>query len=92
MTLDPTNNPWESVTSENPPPEDKMVEVKDDLGNVGRAYATYYPFKVKKDPENPGKWGSKVEKCNSHWDGGWLIQHQGLECPIKGTIVAWKEV
>lgn len=68
-------------------PPDKMVEVMDENGNTGNAIPTWYPFTVK--PSASSKYGT-LEMCDPYWDGGWLVQCEGLNCTI-GKIVAWRE-
>lgn len=63
-------------------PPDKVVEVMDNYGNMGFAEPTILPFKVEKN---------NIVHCEPYWDG-WLIHGQGLESPIKGRIIKWREI
>lgn len=78
---------WKSIDEQ---PPDDLVEIMDEHGNTGRAYPTIYPFKIEKgrDKEYP----YKVLQCDPYWDGGWLIECEGLDSKINGSIVKWREI
>lgn len=79
-------NDWNSLQKQ---PPDKLVEVMDKEGNIGKAYPTYYPFKVVPNPNKIGKW-TRVP-CEPYWDGGWMIYCEGLTSNIN-EIIAWRNV
>lgn len=79
-------NGWNSI---NITPPDELVDVIDINGNNGKAYPTYYPFKVVPNPNKVGKWTSDVVPCEPYWDGGWMIKCNGLQSDID-NIIAWK--
>ena len=60
-------------------------------GNIGKAYPTYYPFKVFPNPNRIGKWSSDVVPCEPYWDGGWMIACEGLTSNIN-QIIAWRKI
>ena len=71
-------------------PPDEYVEVKDKFGNIAMALPTYYPFHVVKKSEK--KWDSEIIPCEPYWDGGWMIQCEGLENKLKGEVVSWRKI
>lgn len=46
-------------------PPDEFLDVIDENGVTGRAYPTFYPFKMIE---------GKVFHCPKYWDGGWMIE------------------
>ena len=70
-------------------PPDELVEVQDENGNMAKAYPTYYPFKLGEN-KTGRKWGSEVIHCEPYWDGGWMIECEGLESNIDSNIVRWR--
>lgn len=79
---------WNPIT-ETPP--DELVEVMDDHGCIGRAYPTIYPFKIERG-KSGRKSDYKIIQCDPYWDGGWLIECEGLESKIIGRIVKWRNI
>jgi len=79
-------NGWNSI---NITPPDELVDVIDKNGNSGKAYPTYYPFKVVPHQNKVGKWTSDVVSCEPYWDGGWMIVCKALSSDID-NIIAWK--
>lgn len=77
---------WQSLKNQ---PPDELVEVMDKEGNTGKAYPTYYPFKVGESTR--GKWSSPIISCEPYWDGGWLIECEGLTSNIN-HIIAWSKL
>ena len=77
---------WISVKDS---PPDQLLEVKDENGNTAKAYPTYYPFKIGEN-KTGRKYGSEVIHCDPYWDGGWLIECEGLESKIDSEIVEWR--
>jgi hypothetical protein len=76
---------------ENKPP-DELVMVIDAKGNKAFAYPTYYPFKVVPNSKGlTGKWKSEVVPCEPYWDGGWIIECNGLT-PSVNEVVGWKTI
>ena len=72
-------------------PPNETVQVVDKKGNKGFAIPTYYLFKVG-ESINGKKWSSPVIPCKPYWDGGWMIQCEGLEMPKINNIVGWKKI
>lgn len=77
---------WHSLDVQ---PPDSLVEVQDENGNIAKAYPTYYPFKVGKN-KTGRRWGSEIIHCEPYWDGGWMIECEGLESNIDSNIVRWR--
>ena len=82
----PVVNGWHTLEIE---PPDEMVEVEDKNGNRAIAIPTYYPFKFGEN-KTGRKWGSEVIPCEPYWDGGWMIQCEGLISNIDSDIVRWR--
>lgn len=72
-------------------PPDELVQVIDAKGNTAHAYPTWYPFKVVPNPNKVGKWTSDVVPCEPYWDGGWMIDCEGLTSNV-GTVIGWRSV
>ena len=72
-------------------PPDELVQVIDAKWNTAHAYPTWYPFKVVTNPNKVGKWTSDVVPCEPYWDGGWMIDCDGLTSNV-GTIIGWRSV
>ena len=75
---------WNHIANSIPP--DKLLEVMDEKGNTGFAYPTYYHFKIidKKVVYN--------ENMESKWDGGWMIQCEGLTLSNLSKIIGWRHL
>lgn len=69
-------------------PPDELVTVIDSKGNIEEAYPTWYSFKVSNQNIN-GKWTSDIVPCEPYWDGGWLINCEGISTKLE-NIIAWK--
>ena len=68
-------------------PNNTAVQVIDANGNTAIAQPTYYPFIV--GSETNGKWTNTITPCEPYWDGGWLVETDGLVRKI-GDIVGWR--
>lgn len=75
------NNEWFTMDKE---PPDEFLEIMDENGNKAFAYPTVYPFKV-------GKKGNIIH-CEPYWDGGWLIECNGLDSNIESRIIKWRKL
>jgi len=64
-------------------PPDRLLEVKDKLGNIGRAQPIFNTFNIVND---------KVVPCEPEWSGGWMIKMEGMELNIHAPIVGWREI
>ena len=82
----PVVNGWHTLEIQ---PPDEMVEVEDKNGNRAWAIPTYYPFRLGEN-KTGRKWGSEVTHCEPYWDGGWMIQCEGLTSNIDSDIVRWR--
>jgi hypothetical protein len=87
MTEDNLKAEWNCLTDT---PPDELVEVIDAEGNKALAYPTFYPFKVVANPNKVGKWTTDVVPCEPYWDGGWIIECEGLTSNFK-NVVGWKK-
>ena len=74
-------NIWYSIDFE---PPDELLKIQDDNGNEALAYPTIYPFSFNKE--------GKLFECEPFWDGGWLIECDGLTSNIDSEIVKWKKI
>lgn len=72
-------------------PPDELVEVIDAEGNQALAYPTWYPFKAVRKQNKVGKWTSDIVLCEPYWDGGWMIECEGLTADFS-TVVGWKPI
>lgn len=72
---------WHTLEVE---PPDKTVEIEDKNGNRAIAIPTYYPFTFDKN--------TCVLLCEPYWDGGWMIQCDGLESNIDSDVVRWRAI
>lgn len=80
-------NRWHSIKKQ---PPDKLLQVMDEEGNIGFAYPTYYPFKTGEN-KTGRRWGTEIIPCKPYWDGGWMIQANGLTSNITKWIVKWRD-
>ncbi len=64
-------------------PPDRLLQVMDWNGNVAIAQPTYYPFIFS---------NGEVIQCESHWDGGWMVQRKGMDEFELGKFLAWRDL
>lgn len=84
---------WISVEDKNNIPPEQDLYVKDELGNIARAYPTYFPFIIEKlegDERKPWGWRGTPVPCENHWDGGWMIVCENLSIPLSGKVKYWR--
>lgn len=84
----PNNEKQDWTSVQNPPNNDRMVEVKDENGVTRYAYACYYKF----DLIN----GKIVHLDNEVHDGGWMVDEtipfSKNEGHVFNKVTMWREI